>query len=415
MPSDAAAVDLDSVDLSDNNLFADGPPHELFARMRAEAPVHHNRTKDGPDFWSLTRAAEIAEASLDPTTFSTARGGIFLQPDTLLPLELGQSWVIFKDPPEHTKHRAIVAKAFLARTLVILDDVIAEVVRSALDKVAATGKCDVVRDIAVPIPLTVMSRMLGSPDEDIPRLLEWNDAIQDGITNNVNGKQTMEQMADHFRKVVDNELIRGMDSLASAVSNAEVDGEHLTDDEIAVYFAVLLFTGTEHTRNAISNGLLTLMEHPDQLKLLRAEPTKLRCKKSGHAPPALDEILRWTSPVNYLARTATKDTTIGDVAIKADDRVVLWYASASRDADVFSGADTFDLNRAPHEPPHFAFGGGGPHHCQGASLANRMLSVALTETIKRLDDLELDGSPSRVPSTFVNAPTSIPVRFSPTS
>ncbi|WP_037074702.1 cytochrome P450 [Pseudonocardia spinosispora] len=414
MPSDAAAVDLDSVDLSDNNLFTDGPPHELFARMRAEAPVHHNRTKDGPDFWSLTRAAEISEVSKDPTTFSTARGGIFLQPDTLLPLELGQSWVIFKDPPEHTKHREIVAKAFLARTLVILDDVITEVVRSALDKVAATGKCDVVRDIAVPIPLTVMSRMLGSPDEDIPRLLEWNDAIQDGITNNVNGKQTMEQMADHFRKVVDNELIRGMDSLASAVSNAEVDGEHLTDDEIAVYFAVLLFTGTEHTRNAISNGLLTLLEHPDQLKLLRSEPTKLRCKKSGHAPPALDEILRWTSPVNYLARTATKDTTIGDVAIKADDRVVLWYASASRDADAFAGADTFDLNRGIQEPPHFAFGGGGPHHCQGASLANRMLSVALTETIKRLDGLELDGTPSRVPSTFVNAPTSIPVRFSST-
>ena len=332
---------------------------------------------------------------------------------TLLPLELGQSWVIFKDPPEHTKHREIVAKAFLARNLVVLDDVIVPVVNSAIDKVVASGQADLVKDVAVPVPLTVMSRMLGSPDEDMPKLLEWNNTIQHGITNNVNGKQTMEEMAAHFRKVVGNEMIRGMDSLAGAVSNAEVDGQHLTDDEIAVYFAVLLFSGNEHSRNAISNGLLTLLEHPDELKELAKDYVKLRCTRSGHAPPALEEILRWTSPVNYTARTATKDTTVGDTQIKNGDRLALWYSSASRDPDSFPGADTFDIKRAHQEPPHFAFGGGGPHYCQGAALANRILSVTLMQVLKRMPELELAGTAARVPSTFVNAPTSIPVTFKP--
>ncbi|HEY1973928.1 MAG TPA: cytochrome P450 [Pseudonocardia sp.] len=416
MPSSvAAAVDLASVDLSDVDLFADGPPHELFARMRAEAPVHRNPTADGDPFWSLTRAEEVAAVSLDPGTFSTARGGIFQRPDTLLPLELGQTWVIFKDPPEHTKHREIVGKAFLARSLVILDDVIKAIVNDSMDKVLAKGECDLVRDIAVPIPLTVMSRMLGSPDEDIPRLLRWNDEIQYGITNNTNGRQTVEELAEHFRKVVDNQLIRGLDSLAGAVAKAEVDGQHLTDAEIAVYFAVLLFTGTEHTRNAISNGLLTLLEHPDQLDELSKEPTRLRCTKSGHAPAPLEEILRWTTPVNYLARTATKDTTVGGVNIKENDRLVLWYASASRDPEQFPGAEKLDINRAKSDPPHFAFGGGGPHFCQGAGLANRMVSVTIMEVLKRMADVELTGPAVRVPSTFVNAPTSIPVRFNATS
>ncbi|HZZ51519.1 MAG TPA: cytochrome P450 [Pseudonocardia sp.] len=411
MPAHAATSDLSSVDLSDVNLFVDGPPHELFARLRSEAPVHRNSAASGAEFWSLTRAEDVAGVSADPTTFSTAQGGIFLRPDTLLPLELGQKWVIFKDPPEHTKHREIVAKAFLARSLVLIDDHLNAIIKDVLDKVAEKGECDLVADVAVPVPLMVMSRMLGSPDEDLPSLLRWNDEIQYGITHDTNGRQTMEEMAAHFRKVVGNQLIRGLESLAGAVANAEVEGEHLTDEEIAVYFAVLLFTGTEHTRNAISQAFLTLLEHPDQMALLRDDPARLRCMKSGLAPPALEELLRWTTPVNYLARTATTDTTIGDTAIKAGERVVLWYASASRDPEAYEGADVLDVTRTRTEPAHYAFGGGGPHFCQGAGLANRMVSVTLMEVLKRFGDLELAGEVRRNPSAFVNSLASLPVRF----
>jgi cytochrome P450 len=411
MPAHAASPDLNSVDLSDLKLWADGPPHELFARLRSEAPVHRNASTSGAQFWSLTRAEDIAAVSTDPETFSTEKGGIFLRPDTLIPLELGQKWVIFKDPPEHTKHRQIVAKAFLARSLVLIDDHIAAIIEDILDKVAEQGECDLVKDVAVPIPLMVMSRLLGSPDADLPSLLRWNDEIQAGITNDTDGVTTMEEMAAHFRKVVGTQMIRGLDSLAGAVANAEVDGEHLTDEEIAVYFAVLLFTGTEHTRNTIANAFLTLLEHPDQLALVQNEPSRLRCKKSGLAPPALNELVRWTSTVNYLARTATKDTNVGGTDIKAGERVVLWYSSASRDPEAFDGADTLDLTRDRGETVHYAFGGGGPHYCQGAALANRMVSMTLMEVLKRFEGLELAGSPVHLASTHFHALTSLPVRF----
>lgn len=412
MPAHAATPDLNSVDLSDLNLWADGPPHELFARMRSEAPVHRNASTSGAQFWSLTRAADIAAVSADSDTFSTEKGGIFLRPDTLIPLELGKKWVIFKDPPEHTKHRQIVAKPFMARSLVLIDEHISTIIKSVLDKVAEQGECDLVKDVAVPIPLMVMSKLLGSPEEDLPSLLRWNDEIEAGITNDTkDGNRTMEEMAAHFRKVVGTQMIRGLESLAGAVANAEVDGDRLTDEEIAVYFAVLLFTGTEHTRNTISNSFLALLENPDQLAYVQKEPTKLRCMKSGLAPPALEELLRWTSTVNYLARTATKDTTVGGTPIKAGERVVLWYASANRDPEVFENPDVLDLTRTPAEPAHYAFGGGGPHHCQGAGLANRMVSMTLMEVLKRFEGLELAGPPVHLPSTHFHALKSLPVRF----
>jgi cytochrome P450 len=245
----------------------------------------------------------------------------------------------------------------------------------------------------------------------LDKLLYWNDSIQQGITYDLNGKEVMQEMATHLKQMVGNQLVRGVDSLAAAVAQAEVDGHKLTDDEIAVYFAVLLFIGTEHTRNAISNGFSALLEHPDQLTLLREEPGRLRCTKSGLAPPALEEILRWATPVNYLARTATKDTQIGTQPIKEGERVVMWYTAASRDPEAFPGAETFDVTRPRQEPPHYAFGGGGPHYCQAPGLANRMVSITLMEVLKRMTDLTPSGQPARVPSSFVNAPTSIPVTF----
>ena len=416
MTTHAAAVgrdagDLSTVDLTDLELWADGPPHTLFARMRAEAPVRWNPSADGVGFWSLTRSAEITAVSEDPATFSSARGGIFLRPDALAPLDYARNFPIFKDPPEHTLYRSIVAKAFLPRALDLLDEVIQDSVALVLDKVAGRGQCDLVLDVALPIPLLVIGRLLGSPDEDMEQLLTWTDEIERGMTYSQDVTSTFKQMAGHFLGLVSNQLVRGIESLAKAIGEAEVDGKRLTEEEIAVYFGMLLYAGNGPTRAAISSGMLALMQHPEQLERVRGDRRLMRCTKSGLPTAALAEILRWSTPVNYFARTAIKDTTLGGVDIKADDRVVMWYASASRDSDLIAAPDTFDIGRSVRQISHHAFGGGGPHHCHGAFLAIKTLSVALPQIISRLPDIQVAGPVSCVKSTFINSLARLPVSF----
>jgi cytochrome P450 len=412
MLSQTGPTDLSSLDLTDLNLFADGPPHALFARMRAECPVHWNKAVDGPGFWSLTRGRDIERVSADPHTFSPARGGIFFRPDTLIPLDVGRrDFMLWKDPPEHSKYRNVISKFCLPRTLILVDEVIDEIVTSTLEAVIERGQCDAVTDIAVPIPLKVIARLLGAPDEDLEQLNHWTREVEQGITHDMNKTRSIEEMGVYCSKLVGHQVIRGVDTLANTLAQPDVTGAQLSETEIAGYFTMLLFVGNNHPRNAISSSVLALLEHPDQLELLRREPTRLRTTRSGLPPVALEELLRWSTPVNYLARTATTDTTIADVPIKADQRVVMWYASASRDPDVFPGADRLDVTRAKCTPPHYAFGGGGEYYCQGAALTYRMLSVTLREVLRRLPGIELDGPVSYERSTFVTAPTSVPVRF----
>jgi cholest-4-en-3-one 26-monooxygenase len=410
--SSEATKDLASVDLTDLDLFADGPPHALFARMRDEAPVHWNRSARGAQFWSLTRAEDIETVSKDPETFSSASGGIFLRPETRSRLDLLRRFVIFKDPPEHTKYRDIVAKAFLPRTMLMIDELLQEIASKRLDTVVERQECDLVRDIARPISVSVISRLLGASDEDMEQLLDWSETLENAVVESVDVSDTLEQLGTYFLKLVDKQVVRGVNSLAKGIAEAELDGERLSKEDIAAYFCVLLFVGSNPTSSAIADAMLALIENPDQLELLRNEPSRLRYTRSGIAPTAIQEILRWTTPMNCLARTATRDTTIADVDIKADDRLILWYASASRDPAVVSDPDKFDVARPTRDVPHYAFGGGGPHFCQGANLTHRVLSIALREIIRRTADMEVVGSASRIRSPFINSFTSIPVKFS---
>jgi cholest-4-en-3-one 26-monooxygenase len=412
MASDNNASDLSSVDLTDVELFADGPPHELFARMRSEDPVRWNPTANGPEFWSLTRAADIVAVSEDPQTFSSHEGGVFLTPDTLAPLDFARNFSIFKDPPEHEKYRDIVRQAFLARTMLALDEVVDNIVSSTLDKIVDKGECDLVADVAVPIPLAVIAKMLGTPDENLDQLLTWTDEIADAIDNNGDATETLQKLSEHLGNQADDDVVRGVDSLATHIAKKDSeDNDHLSQEERAAYFAMLVFAGNQPTRDAISGGIFALLENPDQLELLRNEPSRVRLSRSGLAPVAIHEILRWTSPINYFARTATADTTIAEQEIKAGDRLVMWYASANRDPDVYDDADTFNIDRATKDLPHYAFGGGGPHHCQGELLANKVLATTIKEVLARIADLELAGEVERARSTFVNSLTSLPVRF----
>lgn len=415
MSTQTGPADLAALDLTDLDLFAEGPPHELFARMRTESPVHWNNTADGPGFWSLTLGQDIVHVSQDPATFSPARGGIFFRPDTLVPLEVGQrDFMLWKDPPEHSRYRAVITTFCLPRTLILVDQVIEGIVAETVDAVAGRGGCDIATDIAMLVPLKVVARLFGAPDEDLDQLNRWTKDIEQGITHDMNMTRSVEEMGIYCAKLVGNQVIHGVDSLANTLAQPDEEGERrLSESEIAAYFGMLLFVGNNHPRNAISHAVHTLLQHPDQLALLRDDPVKLRPTRSGLAPVALEELMRWSTPVNYLARTATVDTQVGETPVKAGDRLVMWYASASRDPEVFPGADRFDVTRARCNPPHYAFGGGGEYFCQGAALTYRMLSVTLREVLRRMPGIELAGPVTYEPSAFVNAITSLPVRFQP--
>lgn len=397
-------LDLAEVDLMDEKWFSNGPPHELFARMRAEAPVRWNPLPDGTGFWSLTRHADISAVSRDYETFSSWKAGIFLHPDQVIPLDLTRNQLLYKDPPEHTKYRAILQSAFTPHTVAKLEGDVRGRVRRVIDAVIEAGECDFAADIAVPVPLRVLVDLMGFPEEDIPRLYEWTERIEAAQRSpEPNAASAVfVEMAGYLHEQIDKQAGEGdEDSLVMRLRKAEVDGQRLDDTEILVFFGLLVFAGNDTTRNTAANGMLTLLEHPDQLAELVADPSLIRA--------AVEEILRWTSVVQWFARTALKDTEIAGQAIAEGEKVVLWYTSASRDEAVFDEPQRFDIHRS--KPDHKAFGGGGRHFCLGAGLARLELRVLFEELVRRMPDLQPAGDVRRLPSNWANMLTSIPVRF----
>jgi cholest-4-en-3-one 26-monooxygenase len=394
----AADLDLAQVDLMDAAWFADGPPHELFTRMRAEAPVRWNPTGTG-GFWSLTRHAEVAQVSRDPQTFSSFRAGIFLHPDQVTPLDMNRNLLLYKDPPEHTKYRQILQSAFVPNTVRLLEDDVRARVARVIDAAVAKGSFDAVAGIAVPIPLGVLAQLMGLPDDDIPRLYEWTEKIEAAqrAPEPAAALDVFVEMAAYLHEQIAQQV--NEDSLVMRLRNAEVDGQRLDDTEILVFFGLLVFAGNDTTRNTTANGILALLEHPEQLQMLRDAPALI--------PRAVEEILRHTSVVNYFARTATRDTELAGQRIAEGDKVVMWYCSASRDEAVYDNPQRFDITRAEHD--HCAFGGGGRHFCLGAGLARLELRVILEELLARAPKLERAGAVERLQSSWANGLTALPV------
>jgi cytochrome P450 len=396
---------LNDVDLSDPAWFADGPPHDLFARMRAEAPVHRNVSRHPTvgDFWSITRAADIEFISKQPQLFSSYNAGILLQENSIAPLELMRNLVIFKDPPEHTRYRKLLQLTFVPRTIAHLEQAVRKHVNELLDAAAQTGTMDVVRDFALPIPLAVIADLLGAPVEDIPLLEDWTARLDAGNTDPESGVgvEAMMEMGAYLTELIPSQL--DSDSLVGLLARAQIDGDRLTEEELLLFFAILVFAGNDTTRNATAGGVLALLENPEQLAFLRDNPDLV--------PNAVEEILRWTTPLNFFARSATRDLELRGVSITEGDRVVMWYASGSRDSDVLAGADRFDVTR-PVEY-HQAFGGGGRHFCLGAGLARLELRVIVEEFARRVGNPRLTGTPVRACSSWVNGWATIPIAFSP--
>jgi cytochrome P450 len=407
MSTAATDLDLAQVDLMDEDLFEDGPPHELFARMRAKAPVRWNPASGGDGFWSVTRAADIAAVSKDPATFSSERGGVFVREGMPMPLDVLNQVILGMDPPRHVKYRGIVQKAFTPRIVALQEEQIRARIARLIDEVCERGECDVVGALSVELPLQVIAEMLGVPQEDRQKLFDWTHQIEKAVDDpSVSGPEALGQIGVYLAGKVAERRANpaGADDLATALIDAEVDGERLNDFEIAAMFALLMFTGNDTIRNTISGGTLALMEHPDQRQKLIDDPTLI----GG----AVEEIVRWVTPVMWFRRTPTTDTELRGVPIGEGQKVVVWYASGSRDEELVEEPMRFDVAR---DPSHQGFGGGGRHFCLGASLARLELKLVFPEILRRLPDMELAGAPTRIRSNWVSGFTSMPVTFTPTA
>ena len=412
MPVAADLQDLRSIDVSDLSLWADGPPHELFARLRAEAPVHWSPLGGYPEeagFWSITRAQDIREISLNFRDFSSERGGIMILDDFGIPLEAQQQMMISQDPPRHDRLKALFQRGFSPRRIAEHEERIREIVTATLDKVARRGECDLVLDVASPVVSRVIGSFIGSPpEEDAENVANTNLALGFGDEDlRPDLDSVARMMEDSFKRTVERIADRRSnprDDLYTVLATAEVDGETLSDFEIFMGIGLLGAAGNDSTRSTYASGMLELLTNPEQKQLLLDDPALV--------PGAVEEALRCFPAFAHFRRTATRDVELHGETIREGDKVLLWYVASNRDESNYSEPDRFDALR---KPEHQAFGAGGRHFCLGAALARLELRLLFEETLRRFPDMELAGEPTRAKSVFLNQLKSLPVRFTPES
>lgn len=402
---------LEDVDLYDLDRWEQAVPHDMFALLRREAPVFwHREPRGGRGFWAVTKYADVVHISKNPRLFSSYRGGtnIFDIPEE--DLAITRNLMLNMDPPQHTKYRRLVSQGFSPRRVAALEPHIREVTTRILDRVAPRGECDFVTEISAELPLQVIAELMGVPQEDRQMIFDWSNKLvgfddpefRENPASMEEGKRVAAEMWAYAHQLAERRKREPGNDLVSALMHAEVDGRRLTEMEFDSFFLLLAVAGNETTRNLISGGMLALIEHPDQKRKLLDHPELL--------PTAVEEMLRWVSPVISFRRTATADTELRGQKIREGDKVVMFYISANRDEEVFPNADRFDVTRSPNE--HIAFGI-GEHYCLGANLARLEIRVMFEELLRRMPDLELAGPPRRLRSNFLSGIKSMPVRFSP--
>jgi cholest-4-en-3-one 26-monooxygenase len=394
------------IDLTSHDQYIDGIPHEAFARLRREAPVYrHPGTEDDmPEwFWALTRHPDVQAANRDWETYSSARDGTQLMDQPREQLESFRT-IIDSDPPDHTRLRRLVNRGFTPRMVARLEDHYRKVTAQILDRTIEMGTFDFVTEVAADLPLVAIAEILGVPLEDRHKIMDW--------TNRLVGRTDPEydfgpdapllaaaELYTYAQTLGVERRAAPRDDIVSTLV-AEVDGDALGDHEFELFILALSVGGNETTRNAISHGLHALVEHPDQMTLLRSGGPDV-------IQTAVDEIIRWATPVIRFRRTATRDVELHGETIREGDAVALFYSSANFDETVFEDPLRFDVTRTPN--PHIAFGGGGPHFCLGANLARLEIKVMFEELLERTRAIELAGPPQRLRSSFINGLKHLPV------
>jgi cytochrome P450 len=407
-----------AVDLTDLDMWARGVPYHEFARLRRVAPVvWHDEPAPNSGFWSVSGYQDIVTASRDVATFSSARGISFEEPtDEDM---AARRTIIDTDPPDHTKLRKIVSGSFSQRAVAVYQHFVEVLTEQVLDAGLADGEIEFIDAVAKEVPIRVLARIMGLPEARLDRFIDLGDRLiantDPDVTDVVWGRDDTDayrrfpfrspygkQLWDLGREIVAGRLRDPGDDLLSTLLQAEVDGDRLSETDLDNFFSILVVAGNETTRIAIAQGVLAFCEHPEQWQRLRADPALL--------PAATDEVLRWSCPTHFMRRTATTDAELSGTAIRAGDKVVLWYVSGNRDEAEFAHPDAFDVGRSPNR--HLSFGRGGPHLCLGAHLARLEVGVVLAALARRVACFELAGPPRRIRSNFTNGLRELPVRVS---
>ena len=409
---ETAERDIKSVELTEPELWADGPPHETFKRMRSECPIHWTESfelfPEEPGFWSVTTAEDVHTVSRDWKTYSSERGGVLVAAAGF-PLELAQAMFIGMDPPKHDRLKALFQAGFTPRRIADHEGAIRAIAINVLDRLAGQETCDLVSDVAQPIVSRVIGSFMGISEED--------DAIWARLMNSTLGaadpdlnpdgfegalQKDLPEIFDRCRKLIAERQANPTDDLTTVLVNAEVDGERLEEHEIVMGFFLLMAAGNDSTKATYCSGMRALMEDREQMQLVLEDPALV--------PNAVEEALRMFPAFAHFRRTATCDTVLHGQQIREGEKVVMWYPSSNRDETRYEDPDRYDLRR---EAEHQAFGAGGRHFCLGTALARLELKVMIEETLKRFPSIELDGRPSSVESLFLNQLKTLPVRLSP--
>jgi cytochrome P450 len=404
--------DLDDVLVVERELWRDGPPHDLFRRLRAECPVHWTaRLPDYPDeagFWSVTRAEDIQTVSRDWRTYSSELGGVTATTD-VFPLELIRAMFIGMDPPKHDRLKMLFQAGFTPRRIAAHEPAIRAIVVDVLDCLRERERCDLVTDVAQPVVSRVIGSFMGIPPEDDAAWANlMNSAL--GVGDPDLSPQGVETLLSHdipeifarCRRMIAERRDRPTDDLTSVLVHAEVDGNRLEEHEIVMGFFLLVAAGNDSTKATYCSGMRALLEHADQRRLLIEDPSLIAS--------AVEESLRMFPAFAHFRRTATRDTELAGQPIREGDKVVMWYVSSNREDSLYEDPDRFGVRR---HPEHQAFGAGGRHFCLGAALARLELRVLFEETLARYPDMELAGTPVMVESAFINQLKTLPVRLGP--
>jgi cytochrome P450 len=409
--------------------------HDLLRQLRHEAPVsYHPGTEISNGFWSLTKYEDIRFVSRNPNLFISSKGiaGPGLRPEALAAMMAedpeaaqrqaaagGAVSIITMDPPRHVKMRRLVNKGFTPRAVNAMEDQIRAITNTILDRIAAKGSCDFVLEVSSQLPLAVICGMMGLEEKHWPMMFEFTNKVLGsgdpeyqtdipeaergtGAAARQTGMTGRNQMIAFFAERLAQVRAHPGTDLVSILVESEVEGEKLTEFDILAFCFLLILAGNETTRNAISGGLQVLCEHPDEKARLLADMSLV--------DSAVEEILRWTSPLHHMSRSVTADVEIRGELLREGDRLLMWYPSANRDEDIFDDPYRFDITRTPNE--HLAFGI-GEHFCLGAGFARKELKVMFQELFRRFPDIEVSGPGERLRSNFINGVKHLPVRYTP--
>jgi cholest-4-en-3-one 26-monooxygenase len=403
---DISDVRFEDIHLTDSRPFANGVPHQWFAYLRKNAPVWWQEEAEGPGFWAVTSHAHCTTVNRDFEHFSSAKRATFLWELPEADLAMQQMLMLNMDPPLHTRYRRLVNKGFTPRMVNQLHERINAAADAIIDSVIEKGQADFVTDLAAELPLVVIAELLGVPNEDRHRMFNWSNRMigsedPEYQTGDEVPQQAAMELYAYASELFAKKRADPHEDLMSVLTAVDVEGEKLSEMELELFFLLLTVAGNETTRNLISGAMAAFFDNPDQWDMLLKDRTLL--------PSAVEEMLRYVSPVMNFRRQTTLPFELGGQRIEEDTKVVFFHVSANRDEAVFENPQKFDITRDPN--PHMAFGAGGPHFCLGANLARMEIRVMFEHLLDRMPDIRLDGNVERLQSPFINGVKHIPVAF----